>query len=139
MSLPLKKPKMLSRYGHSAKMRDFDCLQDNLAADVSWNAVADIWKEGTLFVGGGSGATGTIVRLHQWRLFGSERGMTARSSFGILESTQPGLTGIIGATDACLISGNAYASEGVEKEVLRNEYADELILSVAANCTNITL
>lgn len=135
-SLPLKKPQMLSIYGYSAKMQDFYRPQDNLGADIPYGTVSDIFSKGTLFVGGGSGVTGAHRAVAPMDAIRQRARDDRTQLFWDFESAQPGLTGVNGNTDACLVFGNAYASEGVDKDAIRDDYTDGLILSVAANCSN---
>lgn len=135
-SLPLKKPKILSVFGYSARMQDFFHPNENLAADVEYGTVAEIWTGGTLFVGGGSGATGALRAVAPMDAIRQRAWEDRTQLFWDLESAQPGLAGINGNSDACLVFGNHYASEGVDKDSLRDDYTDGLILSVAANCSN---
>ncbi|RSL40366.1 hypothetical protein CEP54_016139 [Fusarium duplospermum] len=130
-SLPLKKPQMLSIYGYSAKIQDFYHPNDNLAADVPWNVVPknDIWTKGTLFIGGGSGATGARRAISPMDAIRQRAWQDRTQLFWDFDSAQPGSEGINANTDACLVFGNAYASEGVDKEGLRDDYTDGLILS----------
>ncbi|KAJ4248098.1 hypothetical protein NW762_012868 [Fusarium torreyae] len=135
-TLPLKKPQILSVFGYSAKMQDFYRPNENLAADVPWNVVADIWTNGTLFVGGGSGATGARRAIAPMDAIRQRAWKDRTQLFWDFDTAQPGVKGINANTDACLVFGNAFASEAVDKVGLHDDYTDGLILSVAANCTN---
>ncbi|KPM40481.1 putative beta-glucosidase M [Neonectria ditissima] len=42
----------------------------------------------------------------------------------------------MGASDACLVLGNAFATEGVDRPGLRDDYTDGLVLHVASRCAN---
>lgn len=43
---------------------------------------------------------------------------------------------IEGATDACLVFINAWASEGADRPGLHDDFSDALVLNIAAQCAN---
>ncbi|KAF4475779.1 beta-glucosidase M [Fusarium agapanthi] len=155
-ALPLKAPKMLTVYGYSAKNPDqngFAAIPGapgvsqwtfglgSVADPINGFAVlsggspnpADIAFNGTIVSGGGSGATSQSLiispfdALVQKAYEDNTQLFWDFSKFPAAPNPE---------TDACLVIGNAWASEGSDRPNLRDDYTDGLIKSVAGNCAN---
>ncbi|KAL4925433.1 glycoside hydrolase family 3 C-terminal domain-containing protein [Aspergillus undulatus] len=125
-ALPLRKPRMLSILGYSAKAPDQQMPEANVHGYVPSNSTVSATQNafnGILISGGGSGATSqsTIISPFQALLVWD------------FWSVHPS---VMQVSDACLVFGNAYASENYDRSGLRDEYADTLILKVERRCTN---
>ncbi|KAI1652485.1 glycoside hydrolase family 3 protein [Daldinia decipiens] len=151
-ALPLKSPKLISLFGYSAK--SFDTYTP--VTGVGWNlggwnlggqslAPADsitngddvihsqIAANGTLISGGGSGAnmpayvSSPAAALSQ-RAYEDDTSLWWDFHSGNPEVDQ--------SSDACIVVGNAYASEGYDRPGLHDDYTDALITNVASQCNN---
>ncbi|KAH6697136.1 beta-glucosidase [Plectosphaerella plurivora] len=153
-ALPLKKPRLLSIFGYSAKAPDVfnthgggfgDSMQFGAQAvstaeleagftmDESFRDWSTIGFNGTIWVGGGSGATSPSTfssPLDALKAQADEDGTAVYWDF------QKGEPGVHPASDACLVMGNAWASESYDRPALDDEYTDNLIRHVAARCNN---
>lgn len=151
-ALPLDKPKMLSIFGYSAKNPDRNTPTGGLSA---WNfgtesfnhsefmggffGTADpggstpIAQYGTLYSGGGSGATsqGTVVSPFDALVQRAYEDATAL--FWDFTNGEPP---VVPVSDACMVFGNAYATEGADRRGARDDYTDGLIKHVANRCNN---
>lgn len=151
-ALPLDKPRMLSLFGYSAKNPDRNTPTGGLSPWVfgteSFNhtefmggffGTADpsgstpIAQYGTLYSGGGSGATsqGTVISPFDALVQRAYDDDTAL--FWDFTSGEPP---VVPVSDACLVFGNAYATEGADRRGLRDDYTDGLIKHVANRCNN---
>lgn len=151
-ALPLNKPKMLSIYGYSATQPG----QYNAEAPGSfvWTYGAeatdplavvsgflgnltypypDIAINGTLFCGGGSGANSAALGNAPMDALVQQAYDDDTALFWDFKSATPNVDG---ASDACLVFGNAWASEGSDRSGLRDDYTDGLIQHVASRCNN---
>ncbi|KAM0333268.1 hypothetical protein ACHAQA_001929 [Verticillium albo-atrum] len=152
-TLPLKEPRLLSIFGYSARAADELTGQgggfpDSLtfgAQPISWQEMeagftmdedfdySDVGFNGTLISGGGSGAPAAstlISPLDALKAQAAEDGTALQWDFSRGEpSVHP-------ASDACLVLGNAWASESYDRPALYDNYTDGLILHVAARCSN---
>ncbi|PNP50339.1 hypothetical protein FNYG_15968 [Fusarium nygamai] len=155
-ALPLKAPKMLTVYGYSAKNPDqngfasipgapgvsqwtfgLGSVADPINAFAALGggspSPADIALNGTIVSGGGSGATSQSLiispfdALVQKAYEDNTQLFWDFSKFPMAPNPE---------TDACLVIGNAWASEGSDRPNLRDDYTDGLIKSVAGNCAN---
>ncbi|KAK1760524.1 glycoside hydrolase superfamily [Echria macrotheca] len=151
-ALPLDKPKMLSLFGYSAKNPDTNNPTGGISA---WNFGASSWNYteftdgffgtanpagstpiaagGTLYCGGGSGATsqGTVISPFDAMVQRAYDDGTAL--FWDFNSAEPT---VIPVSSACLVFGNAYATEGADRRAARDDYTDGLIKHVASRCNN---
>ncbi|KAL2262934.1 hypothetical protein VTK26DRAFT_8924 [Humicola hyalothermophila] len=151
-ALPLQKPKMLSIFGYSAKNPD----QNNPAGTLSpwfWGAESFNWTEfgagffawegesgataiafnGTIYSGGGSGATSKSLVVSPFDALVQQAYDDGTALFWDFESGAPSVNPM---SDACLVFGNAYATEGADRPSLRDDYTDGLIKHVADRCNN---
>ncbi|RYP80642.1 hypothetical protein DL769_002387 [Monosporascus sp. CRB-8-3] len=153
-ALPLKKPKMLSIFGYSARSPDqwnykinggiaawtFGGESSYLGRDVSagfagevdmaWSAIA---PNGTLFSGGGSGAVTPASVSSPFDALTARAYGDGTALFWDFFSPEPD---VAEGSDACLVIGNAYASEGYDRPGLRDGHTDGLIRHVADRCNN---
>jgi len=151
-ALPLNKPKMLSLFGYSAKNPDHNQPTGGISA---WTFGASSWDYneftngffgtanpagstpiaigGTIYSGGGSGAVaqGTVISPFDAIVQRSYDDNTAL--FWDFNSSTPN---VVTNSDACVVFGNAYATEGADRRSARDDYTDGLILHVAARCNN---
>lgn len=151
-ALPLKQPKLLSIFGYSAKNPD----QNNPSGGLSpwlWGAESFSWTEfgagffgwggetgktaiafnGTLYSGGGSGATSKSLVVSPFDALVQQAYDDGTALFWDFESGNPSVNPV---SDACLVIGNAYATEGADRPSLRDDYTDALIKHVADRCNN---
>ncbi|RYP11343.1 hypothetical protein DL766_010057 [Monosporascus sp. MC13-8B] len=153
-ALPLKRPKMLSIFGYSARSPDqwnykinggiaawtFGGESSYLGRDVSagfagevdkdWSAIA---PNGTLFSGGGSGAVTPASVSSPFDALTARAYDDGTALFWDFLSPEPD---VAEGSDACLVIGNAYASEGYDRPGLRDDYTDGLVRHVADRCNN---
>lgn len=148
-ALPLKSPQLISLFGYSAKTPDalnygakgWTFGQYPLSPAESTLFLFDngtvssqsIALGGTIISGGGSGANqpayisspfdALVQRAHE--------DMTALQ-WDFTDSNPQ----VDASSDACIVDVNAYASEGWDRQELRDDYTDSIILNVAANCSN---
>ncbi|KAL1873815.1 hypothetical protein VTK73DRAFT_730 [Phialemonium thermophilum] len=151
-ALPLRKPKLLSIFGFSAKApdqnnvspgffsawtqgdesADFDALIPLLAPGSSGNFPA-IAPNGTIVSGGGSGATSQSRIVSPFDALTQQAYDDDTALFWDLASGDPS---VHPASDACLVVVNAFATEGFDRPNLHDDYTDGLIKNVADKCNN---
>jgi beta-glucosidase len=151
-ALPLKEPKMLSLFGYSAKNPDHNNPSPGLGPWL-WGSESFNYTEfsgrffgwtgdytstpiafnGTLYSGGGSGATSqsTVVAPYDALLQQAYDDGTA-----LFWDFVSGTPFVAPASDACLVFGNAYATEAADRPGLSDAYTDNLIRHVANSCNN---
>lgn len=154
-ALPLKRPRMLSVFGYSAKSPDknnyggstftawglgLEAGDDGMAAaltdaftGLSKEPVAAVAINGTIISGGGSGATSQSTFISPFDALISRADQDNTQLYWDFNSPIPD---VMGASDACLVLGNAFATEGVDRPGLRDDYTDGLVLHVASRCAN---
>ncbi|OAA60386.1 beta-glucosidase [Niveomyces insectorum RCEF 264] len=141
-------PQLLSVFGYGAKTPDVFNPND----EHGWNDGSYVEANGgpghpqiaglgTLVSGGGSGANEpayidspldalrTRARRDGTNLFWDVRPVPRNGTADYPAAVDP-------ASDACIVVGNAYASEGWDRVGLHDDYTDGLILHVAARCRN---
>lgn len=149
-ALPLSKPKVMGVYGYDAKGWDISTTGAGFSAwkmgtyPVSIEEVLGGWfgadvprssagLNGTMLTGGGSGA-GT-----PWYVSTPAAALQARAIeddtaiFWDFESEDPI---VHGSTEVCIVSINAWATEGYDRPGLDDEFSDNLINNVADKCNN---
>lgn len=152
-ALPFSQPKLLSIFGYSATQPGQYNIEPPGGTIWTWGAesTADplvviegfvgnltypypiIAANGTLFCGGGSGANSAALgnapmdALLQ-RAFDDDTAL-----YFDFRSATPNVDG---ASDACLVFANAWASEGSDRSALHDDYTDGLITHVASSCNN---
>ena len=140
-TLPLQKPKTLSIFGYSANTPpNWSAAEDT---DQSWltglapilgleNGQTAIGPKGTLFGAGGSGAiTPQTHTSPQDALIAK----AAKDGFKLNQDLNSSLPTVDPASDACIVFGNAWSSEGYDRIALQDDYTDNLINSVASQCS----
>ncbi|KAI1380130.1 glycoside hydrolase family 3 protein [Hypoxylon crocopeplum] len=145
-ALPLKSPKLISLFGYSAKSFDlytpgaggWNGGQESLApADLIPNGGdvihTQIAANGTLISGGGSGANmpayvSSPAQALSERAYEDDTNMWWDFHSGNPEVDQ--------SSDACIVVGNAFASEGWDRVGLHDDFTDALITNVASQCNN---
>jgi len=154
-ALPLKKPKMLSIFGYSVRSPDQWNYKSNggisawtfggessyvgrdTAAGFSGLVDPDFYHQiapnGTIFSGGGSGATTGSFASAPYDALTQRAYDDGTATMWDFVSPEPD---VASASDACLVVVNAYASEGFDRPGVRDEYTDGLIINVASRCNN---
>ncbi|KAJ4302277.1 hypothetical protein N0V88_002415 [Collariella sp. IMI 366227] len=88
---------------------------------------------GTLYSGGGSGATSPSTVVAPFDALVMQAYEDGTALFWDFDSPEPPVHPM---SDACLVFGNAYAAEGADRPALSDEYTDELVRHVAERCGN---
>ncbi|KEY74419.1 hypothetical protein S7711_04459 [Stachybotrys chartarum IBT 7711] len=88
---------------------------------------------GSIIGGGGSGATSQSLFSSPYDALVAQAYEDDTTLFYDFESGTPAVNP---TSDACIIFGNVWASEGYDRVSLQDEYTDNLINHVAANCSN---
>ncbi|RDA87144.1 hypothetical protein CP532_4271 [Ophiocordyceps camponoti-leonardi (nom. inval.)] len=149
-TLPLKGPRMLSVFGYSAKSADdwgpsHDFIQLNtwmfglspldpvsrLASVLPSAKRSAIARMGTLIGGGGSGAVTPAVFTSPLESLKVRAARDDTALFYDLSSARPAVDPL---SDACIVLGNAWATEGYDRPSLSDNYTDGLIRAVADQC-----
>lgn len=151
-ALPLKEPKMLSIFGYSAKNPDHNYPTPGLSPWL-WGSESFNYTEfsgkffgysgefghttiafnGTLYSGGGSGATSQSTVMSPYDGLMQQAYDDGTALFWDFVSGNPFVNPM---SDACLVFGNAYATEGADRPGVRDDYTDGLIRHVADRCNN---
>lgn len=151
-ALPLKEPKMLSIFGYSAKNPDHNNPMPGLSPWL-WGAESFNYTEfavrffgstgehsstpiafnGTIYSGGGSGATSQSTTVSPFDALVQRAYDDGTALFWDLVNGTPFVNPM---SDACLVFGNAYATEAADRPGLYDDYTDELIKHVADRCGN---
>lgn len=151
--LPLKSPRLLSIFGYSAKAPDQNDVGAGLApwvygaesynyqdfldgfaySDVDVGDFAAIAINGTIISGGGSGAVAMSLISNPFEAIAQQAYQDDTALFWDFSSTAPNVDG---ASDACIVLVNAFASEGFDRPNLHDDYTDGLIMNVADACNN---
>ncbi|KAH7312929.1 putative beta-glucosidase M [Rhexocercosporidium sp. MPI-PUGE-AT-0058] len=155
-ALPLHKPKILSLYGYDAKAPDditpnpqnFDWtfgLQTSSARywicgfgnKIPQNCPAPpaIAANGTLFTGGGSGASTPPYISAPFNAIQDRASKDETTLYWDFRNVNA--TGYVHAeTDAAIVFINAVASEGYDRPSLRDDFSDALVTNIAAQNNN---
>ncbi|KAH6840801.1 glycoside hydrolase superfamily, partial [Chaetomium sp. MPI-CAGE-AT-0009] len=151
-ALPLKEPKMLSIFGYSAKNPDHNNPSPGLSSWL-WGAESFNYTEfagrffglsgehgstpiafnGTIYSGGGSGATSPSTIISPFDALVQRAYEDGTALFWDFVTGTPYVNTM---SDACLIFGNAYATEAADRPGLYDDYTDGLIKHVADRCAN---
>ncbi|THY99459.1 beta-glucosidase-related glycosidase [Aureobasidium pullulans] len=133
-TLPLKNPRFLSIYGYDATIKATPWQNPSrygggYEVNFGWDTF-----NGTMITGGGSGGSTPPYVISPFQAIqeriAKDKG-TLRWDFYSENPSPPYVN-----TDACLVFVNAYASESFDRTTLADEFSDNLIKNVAANCTN---
>ena len=149
-ALPLRKPRLLSIFGYSAKLPDandvsigttawtlggesfeIEELQSGFAGEEREHSA--IARHGTIISGGGSGATSQSRIISPLDAIVQQAYTDDTALFWDFATDSPTVDP---ATDACLVVVNAYASEGFDRPNLHDDYTDGLIKNVADQCNS---
>ncbi|PHH60459.1 hypothetical protein CDD81_1634 [Ophiocordyceps australis] len=151
-TLPLTSPRLLSLYGYSAKSPDFFGPLTGFEAKgwlygtepinfaefyanvftLSKNYTrSPIGLNGTMIGAGGSGSVTPAVFTSP---FESLKARAARDDVAIFYDFVSAEPAVDPVSDACIVFGNAWSSEGYDRPGLSDEYTDSLILAVASQC-----
>ncbi|ORY56600.1 glycoside hydrolase superfamily [Pseudomassariella vexata] len=157
-SLPLdsSKMKLISLFGYSAKAPNQNNYEDP-AGDASFSAwpmgaesgnleelnvgffgnlshsYASISPNGTLVSGGGSGSTAQNLISAPYDALVAQAHEDGTALFWDFESGNPSVNP---TSDACIVIGNTWATEGYDRPSLRDDFTDGLIQTVADQCAN---
>ncbi|KAJ5157094.1 uncharacterized protein N7482_008194 [Penicillium canariense] len=156
-ALPLQSPKLVSVFGYDAKAPDTYMPNGQFFLDNPWALgfepaifqIADAFSttvtdepydyqiafNGTLSVGGGSGAnSGPYLSAPLDAL--QQRAYEDGTVLMWDTSVAPSAIGLMEASDACLVFINAFATEGMDRSGLHDNYSDALVNKVAKTCAN---
>ncbi|KAI0416324.1 glycoside hydrolase superfamily [Xylaria grammica] len=135
-ALPLKSPDLISLFGYSAKSFDSYTPGGPGWADGSEAAASthmQIAPNGTLISGGGSGGNQPAYLSSPFEALSLRAHEDGTSLWWDFHSGNPQVDR---SSDACIVVGNAFASEGWDRLGLRDDFTDALITNVAAQCSN---
>ena len=152
-TLPFQKPTLLSLFGYSAKNPDqntpgspswtFGVSSSNFSEfqeafmlnhPVSFDSIevqSPIAINGTIYSGGGSGATSQGLTISPFDAIVAQAYEDGTALQWDFVSPTPNVNPM---SDACLVFGNAWATEGLDRPSLRDDYTDGIILHVAERC-----
>ncbi|KAF4454371.1 putative beta-glucosidase precursor [Fusarium austroafricanum] len=97
---------------------------------LSYSAIS---PNGTILSGGGSGANAPSAFSAPFDAFTSRARKDRTQLFWDFESWDPSVNP---TSDACIVAGNAWASEGWDRPSIYDDYTDGLINNVADKCAN---
>ena len=129
-TLPLKSPKLLSLFGYDGITAPVNDLVSTISFDVQ---PPQIWPNGTLVNGGGSGTNQPAYVSSPYDAIAQQAYEDETSLLWNFVTQDPQIDT---ATDACLVFINAYSTEGFDRLGLADEYSDTLVNNVASNCSN---
>ncbi|KAG6220141.1 hypothetical protein E4U26_006901 [Claviceps purpurea] len=89
--------------------------------------------KGTLMGGGGSGGSTAAVFVSPHDALSVRAAQDDTALYHDLSSATPDVTP---SSDACLVFGSAWASEGIDRPGLSDTYTDTLVKKVASQCNN---
>jgi len=139
-ALPLKSPRLISLFGYSAKAPDH-----YTPGSGGWNSganslapsdrpiISQIAANGTLYTGGGSGANQPSYVSSPFEALSIRARNNGTKLWWDFHSFSPSVDP---TSDACIVVGNAFASEGWDRPGLHDDFTDGLILNVARKCRN---
>ena len=140
-TLPLKKPRILSIFGFSARATDQNSLtegwltgfapyeqHDPITAFPRSRAV-----NGTLITAGGSGAAPLSTVSSPMDALNNQAWEDDTALFWDYTTENPRVNG---ASDACLVFINQFSTEGYDRPGLESDYSNRLVKNVADKCNN---
>lgn len=137
-SLPLKNPAMLSIFGYDAKVPD----QYDVGSSWTGGGEPDVGYStqqyagnGTMVSGGGSGAVTPPYISSPFDALAQQAINDGTALFWDFDTVNA-TSNVDGATTACLVFINAWASEGQDRPGLHDAFSDNLVNNIAANCSN---
>lgn len=150
-ALPLKSPKLLSLFGYDGIAPS---TVNALASFNTWSlgdesapsallalfkptliAVPQIAINGTIISGGGSGANSPAYISSPFDAITVEAYNDNTNLFWDFTNINS-TAAVDAASDACLVFINAFATEGIDRPGLHDDYSDALVLNIAAQCAN---
>lgn len=153
-ALPLKSPNLLSLFGYDAKAPDqndpapgfsswvlgFESANVNEALPGFYGTpqdvpISQIAINGTIISGGGSGANSPAyinAPFDALQEKAYENDATILWDFINVNAT----ANVDGASDACIVFINAFASEGIDRVGLHDNFSDALVNNIADQCNN---
>lgn len=150
--LPLKAPNFISIFGYSAKAPDQNDFTPGSTTAWSFGAESanetdtylafnsgppkspsGIAPNGTLFSGGGSGATSQSLVSAPFDAIMQQAWTDGTELFWDFSTDSPNVNA---ASDVCLVLVNAWASESYDRPGVQDDYTDGLIGNVADQCNN---
>ncbi|KAI1810855.1 glycoside hydrolase family 3 protein [Poronia punctata] len=135
-ALPLKSPQLISLLGYSAKAYDSytpDSPGWNGGSQASLSNDLQIAPNGTLISGGGSGGNQPAYLSSPFEALSLRAYEDGTSLWWDFHSGDPHVDQ---SSDACIVVGNAWASEGADRPGLHDDFTDALITNVANQCNN---
>lgn len=151
-ALPLTKPRTLAVYGYDAKTpeennpinglgdwslgfssHDYQTVICGFGPNGGECPYFSPIANGTLMGGGGSGSITPFYVDSPLQALAARARQDATQLFWDVEHST---TTVPGVADACLVFINAFASEGVDRTVLRDDYSDTLVQNIASQCQN---
>ncbi|KAJ6441434.1 putative beta-glucosidase precursor [Purpureocillium lavendulum] len=141
-TLPLKAPRKISIFGYSANRPE---LAKPIEGDEypAWLVgLAPVWglpnqdqtpigPRGTLWGGGGSGAIGPATFTSPLDALVAK---ASKDGFKLMQDLNSSTPVPDSTSDACIVFGNAWATEGHDRPALQDDYTDTMIKSVADKC-----
>ena len=149
-ALPLKAPPLVSLFGYDAVaplQNDPNPVSSpwtggdepyDIQSEYTYTAppyMSQIAINGTMVSGGGSGANSPAYINAPFDAISEQAyqdGTTVLWDFVNVNGT----AGVDGASAACIVFINAFATEGSDRTGLHDDYSDGLVLAVAAQCNN---
>lgn len=107
-------------------------VEEGFAGNLTY-PYPQIAPNGTLFSGGGSGAPSAALSSSPMDAL---RQQAFNDDTALLWDFWSATPHVDGASDACLVFGNAWANEGADRPGLYDLYTDGLIKYVASSCSN---
>jgi len=155
-ALPFKAPQLISLFGYdgiAAATRDpdgdgfgnFGLGGDSITfIEGSWATVflmgsgllPEAAYNGTIVTGGGSGSNSPAYISAPYDAFTQQAYTNNFELYWDFHSQAPTVDQ---ASDACVVFINAFATEGLDRPGLSDEYSDVLVENVASQCNNVSL
>jgi len=145
-ALPLKSPKLISLFGYAAKAPDIynyggpgwndgtESVGANDSVTVNRTTThSQIASNGAIISGGGSGGNQPAYISSPFDALSARARQDGSHLWWDFHSFNPRVDQ---SSDACIVIGNAFASEGWDRPGLHDDFTDGLILNVASACRN---
>ncbi|GAP88290.1 putative beta-glucosidase M [Rosellinia necatrix] len=136
-ALPLKSPSLISLFGYSAK--SFDAYTPGSTGwnggsqPISTDRSLQIAPNGLMLSGGGSGGNQPAYVSSPFDALSQRAYDDGTSLWWDFQSGNPHVDY---NSDACIVVGNAFATEGRDRPGLHDDFTDALIDNVASKCKN---
>lgn len=150
-ALPLKSPKLLSLFGYDGAAPaavdakagyniwslGYESSPDALLALLEPTKVPlpQIARHGTIISAGGSGANSPAYVSDPFSALAVQAYNDNTNLLWDFTNTHS-TADVDAASDACLVFINAFATEGIDRPGLHDDYSDALVLNIAAQCAN---